>query len=57
VLVGTDAGLAIGDGTAPFSAYGFARGLPGDAVYDIVIAAGGDIWIRSDDGIARVTLP
>ncbi len=55
VLVGTTAGLAIGtvaNGEINFTVAGYADGLPGRAVRDIVPAADGHIWVRSDDGVA-----
>jgi ligand-binding sensor domain-containing protein len=55
LLVGTSVGLAIGTpagGELNFSLAGAADGLPGRAVRDIVIAVDGQIWVRSDDGVA-----
>jgi ligand-binding sensor domain-containing protein len=59
VLVGTPAGLAIGTPGDPmqFQILGLADGLPGEAVYDIQLAGAGEVWIRSDDGVARLTPP
>ena len=58
VVVGTAAGLAIGTpdgaGGLAFVRHGFAGGLPGRGVYDVLVAVDGTIWVRSDDGVAQL---
>ena len=54
VYVGTDAGLAYGDGEVDFLTAGFINGLPGESIYDIVIAPDNQVWVRSNDGVARL---
>lgn len=57
ILVGTDAGLAVGGANGGFTTLGFVDGLPGRAVYELMVAADGEVWMRSDDGIARLIVP
>lgn len=57
IVVGTPAGLAVGTGSGAewtFQVLGLVDGLPGVAVHEIQIA-GDEIWVRSDDGVARLT--
>ncbi|MCA9524839.1 MAG: hypothetical protein KC549_00905, partial [Myxococcales bacterium] len=54
VYAGTNAGLAVGGPDGSFRAIGFVDGLPGVAVYELNVAEDGQIWARSDDGIARL---
>lgn len=58
VLVGTAGGLTLGvpvGGQWSFdTSYTFADGLPGHTVYEIVTSIDGEIWVRSNDGVARL---
>jgi ligand-binding sensor domain-containing protein len=59
IVVGTPAGLAIGAGSGAewtFQVLGLVDGLPGVAVHEIQIA-GDEVWVRSDDGVARLAPP
>ena len=57
VYVGTEGGLATGDGNGAFQVLGFADGLPGTAVRNLLVDVDGMVWVRSDDGIARLLTP
>ncbi|MCA9540998.1 MAG: hypothetical protein KC620_18990, partial [Myxococcales bacterium] len=57
VAVATPAGLAVSDGAGAFATHGFADGLPGVAAYELVLDPEGELWVRSDDGVARLITP
>ena len=54
VFVGTDAGLAVGGPDGVFEGLGFADGLPGHSISNIVVSPDGQVWVHSDDGIAKL---
>ena len=54
VYAGTDAGIALAGPDGTFTPLGFVDGLPGRAVYELFVADDGQVWARSDDGVARL---
>jgi ligand-binding sensor domain-containing protein len=54
IYAGTDAGIALAGPDGTFTALGFVDGLPGRAVYELFVADDGQVWARSDDGVARL---
>jgi ligand-binding sensor domain-containing protein len=54
VFAGTDVGLAVAGPDGVFEGLGFADGLPGYRIMSIVVAPDGQVWVLSDDGIAKL---
>ncbi len=55
VFAGTPAGLAVlPPGADAFELLGFVDGLPGQGVWDIVVAADSSVWVRSEAGVGKL---
>jgi ligand-binding sensor domain-containing protein len=50
---GTNRGISRYDGDT-FTNYDSTKGLPGNHVYAIAVAADGDVWVGTRDGVARL---
>ncbi|MBU1900170.1 hypothetical protein KKB55_20705, partial [Myxococcota bacterium] len=54
VFAATELGLLRGSPDGAFELLGFNDGLPGRRALELVLTADGDVWVRSDDGLARL---
>ena len=56
VVVATDGGVSVRNAEGNFETRGFFDGLPGRAAHQLLETTAGVVWVRSDDGIARLAL-